>query len=565
MQTIPHFSDLPYTRPDYAAAKAALDELTQRVGSAASYAELRAVIDEKNALTAQTDLMGELAFIRCYLDSSDAFYAQEMQYNAQQSALLDDTPFSLALLDSPFSADLDRKFGPLYLQRHRDHVRLTANGRALMAKEQELTTRYQQRKATRKIPFEGGALSEGELTAYLTGTDREKRRAATLALHAALADDKAELDALLDELIHVRCDLAKANGFDSYLDYINLEKGRHGYGQKELLAFCGQVREHLVPLLADLYRRQAKKLGLDGLRAYDISLVFPDGNAKPIGDGAALLEAAKKMYDALSPDIAALFRTMADKGYIDVSASPNKISGMGFCTAIHAWKMPYVFGACEGTINDATVLTHEVGHAYQMWRCMHHHAVPEFCDMPNDVMEIPSKTMEQFTLPFAQLFFGGDAEKFKFSQDRYVVREICSFCATCELENWLYTHPDATAQQRIDKELELYAAYTPGVDRSELGEYLAQGSGLYGDMAVFMFPGYVISYALSDMGALEFRGKAEADFSAAWQDYQALCTAGGSLDYDGLMSTAHLSCAYADGAVARAADHLKGALEQYDY
>ena len=43
------FSTLPYTRPDYAAAQQKLRELTEQ---AADYAVLKAVVKERNALTA---------------------------------------------------------------------------------------------------------------------------------------------------------------------------------------------------------------------------------------------------------------------------------------------------------------------------------------------------------------------------------------------------------------------------------------------------------------------------------------------------------------------------------
>ena len=61
----------------------------------------------------------ELAFVRCYLDSSDDFYIAEMQYNAQATAGLSDAKFSAALLNSPFAAQLDAEFGPEFLLTQR--------------------------------------------------------------------------------------------------------------------------------------------------------------------------------------------------------------------------------------------------------------------------------------------------------------------------------------------------------------------------------------------------------------------------------------------------------------
>ena len=46
------FSTHPYTRPDYAAAQQKLRKLTEQAEHAADYAALKAVVKERNALTA---------------------------------------------------------------------------------------------------------------------------------------------------------------------------------------------------------------------------------------------------------------------------------------------------------------------------------------------------------------------------------------------------------------------------------------------------------------------------------------------------------------------------------
>lgn len=50
------FSTLPYTRPDYAAAQQKLRELTEQAEHAADYAALKAIVKERNALTASVSL-----------------------------------------------------------------------------------------------------------------------------------------------------------------------------------------------------------------------------------------------------------------------------------------------------------------------------------------------------------------------------------------------------------------------------------------------------------------------------------------------------------------------------
>lgn len=554
------FSALPYQRPDYAAAQAELTALTEKAKAAASYSELKDVISQRNALMASVNLPSELAFIRCYLDSSNAFYAAEMQYNMQQAAGISDADFSAALLNSPFAEELSREFGPEFLLTQKDNMRLNAAAHDQMAQEQQLMAQYQQKKATMRISFHGDELSEGQLDSKLDDPDRTVRREAHFARNAVYAQDRAEFAQMLDELVHLRDGIAKANGFADYLAYANLQKGRRSYGTEELLAFCAEVRREIVPLYAETCRAQAARLGLETLANYDASCTWPDGGAKPIGDGPALLQAAKPMYRQLGTDIAELFETMADNEYIDVTSSPNKISNMGFCTGLPEIEMPYIFGNCTGSMHDTTVLTHEMGHAYQVWLCMHGQPMPEYVNMPNDAVEIPSKAMEQFTLPFAELFFGNDAEKFKADHMQYVLRETCSFCAAYEYEAWLYTHVNATEQDRIDRYNEISRAYFPAFDCSESADVLARGAELWRNMGIFMFPAYLISYSLSNVCALELRRRSETDFAAAWADYKTLCKAGGSRDYPGLMQLAHLPTAYAPGSAKTAAEFVRSKL-----
>lgn len=554
MQTLPKFSSLTYERPDFAAWQRDVDALTQEAQAAGSVQDLLAVIRKMNDLNARNNLQSSLAFIRCYLDSSDPFYAQETQACDRGGALLDDTPLLRAILASPYAPELDGAMGPNLRHILEDRVKLTANAKDLQAKEAELVNQYQQKKATLRIPFRGKDLSEGEINTLLMDPDRPTRLEAAQALHTAYAQQADTFQDLLSQLVEVRNAIARANGFDRYMDFANLAKGRRAYGQKELLDFCRQVREDLVPLQEKLARDQAQRLGLETLTfSVDTALTFPDGNAKPVGDGPVLLEAGKGMYDAISPETARLYRAMVEGGYIDVTSSPNKISNMGFCTLLAPLKIPYIFGNCDGSIHDASTLTHEFGHAYQMWLSMTHQPVDQYFDMPNDVVEIPSKAMEQFTAPYAKLFFGDTWEKFAYHHMKYTVDEICAFCATHVYETWLYDHPQATARERIDAFNETMRAYGPGLDYGPLAGQLTAGSALYRSMGVYMFPAYVISYALSDMGALEFRERAQADFPAAWESYRALCMAGGSQDYDQLMATAGLSTAYAPGAARRAA------------
>lgn len=555
------FSELPYVPTDYDAVTAKLKEYTEKVRTAQSAAEVLAVSEAYDAMMEDVNEAATLAFIRSSLDCTDAFYADAVQKESTGSALLDQAVYMRALLESPFLPELEKKFGPEYRPRLERQVRLGSAGLDLMAREQALTNQYQQKKALTKIPFRGKERSEGEMYALFDDPDRQTRFDARKATFEAFLAQKDDLAAMLQELVDLRCRLAKANGFANYLDYANEGFFRRGYGEAELTAFCEQVKTDLVPLLTELREEQRKTLGVEKLMSWDLSVRFKDGNAKPVGDAAALTEASKAMYDGLSPEFGKFFRAMVDSESLNVDASPNKVAGMGFCTTLKRGLLPYVFGNCNGTEMDVSVFTHEIGHAYQGF-CTDQQGYPLLLqEMPLDAVEIPSKTMELFAYPYARGFFGADAEKFRQGHFREALREIAAYCSIHELNTWLYTHPGASFEEMAAAGEKIEKQYEPGLDYGGLQPYIDQGAALLRNLAVYNVPRYVISYSLSEMCAMDLFARMQKDPAAAWDAFRALCASGGSRSYPDTLRQAGLSPAYAPDSVKKVADFARAYLE----
>ncbi|MEZ4628030.1 MAG: hypothetical protein R2912_08110 [Eubacteriales bacterium] len=83
------------------------------------------------------------------------------------------------------------------------------------------------------------------------------------------------------------------------LGYLNMH--RSDYGPAEVARFREQVRTVIVPAVAKLREEQAKRLGVDKLKYYDETCIFPDGNADPVGGESVLVPIAQKMYREISP------------------------------------------------------------------------------------------------------------------------------------------------------------------------------------------------------------------------------------------------------------------------
>lgn len=557
------FSDVTYERPDFIEVQKKIDTYVKRVESAKVYAEVRSAILDNDNLYADYCFAYEVAMIRNFQDCTNEFYAKEVQEVAEKIILLDTTQLFQAILSSEFKHNIEEEFGKEYLEILKSKLKLQSKGKELMVQEQELVVRYQQLKANLKIEYEGQIYSEAEINKLHESKDKEVRKASRIAKYKVILKQKDEFEDILNKLIHIRNEIAKVNGYESYLDYMNEEKGRRGYGEAELNAFCEQVKKDLAPFTEELRKAQARRLGVDKLSITDYCIIFPDGNSEPIGDDAYLLNAAREMYEGLSKETEEFYNLMVEHELMDVKASPNKISNMGFALDLEKVKLPYVFGNCNGTIYDVVVFTHELGHAFQGYLSMKEQALSEYYTAVNDVAEIPSKAMEQFAYPYAEKFFGEDADKFRFLHLQQALFEICDYTQINEYESWIYNNPDSSLHEKAMKYEEMERLYDSSYDNSELIEYIEAGGKIINNMALYMFPKYVISYALSAMCALQFGKRIVEDKESTWNDYMKLCSAGGSKSYPELLKLANLNPAYEAGTVASATKHAKKMLLDY--
>ena len=556
------FSQLTYVPNDYEAIQKKIDDLTEQVKSAASPEEIIKLIESYDVIFADCSFMASIAMDRFYINSADQSCAEAFQKETEGSAMLNSTDFFKALRETPFLPQLEAHYGSEFTPRLEKEFRLNAEGRELIAQEQSLINQYQQKKAMLKINYNGKENSESEMYVHYESPDRQARIDSRKAVAEAFLAQKEEFSSILLRLIELRDKIAKANGFHNYLEYSNARYDRRGYGEAEMTAFCEQVKTDLVPLLRELHEEQRKELGLDKLMTYDSWVMFADGNAKPAGDAAYLTEASKKMYDSLSPEFGKFFRSMVDTESFDITSSPNKVAGMGYCQSLlKRGYYPFIFGNCNGTEGDVAVFTHEMGHAWQMYLSSQQNYITLYDSMALDAVEIPSKTMELFTYPYAEHFFGKDADKFRKGNFRNALNEIAGYCSIHEFNTYAYTHVGASFEELVSVMRSIQKAYDPDIDYGELDSYNAQGSDLLRSMAVYSFPRYVISYALSEMCAMDFFSRMKTDPKAAWDSYIKLCTSGGSRSYPDTLAQAGLQPAYKEGSVKKVVDFARTVLK----
>lgn len=552
------FDTMEYVRPDYAHMKNVWEEATKDIQNAKKYADVKAAMKRVEEENSHLITMNSICSIRNTLNTTDEFYEKELEYNQTTYPTVMETEieYERAVLESAFAQDVEKEYGKEILLNYQQD--LDSFNPALvpfMQKEAELTTRYQKLMATAQIPFRGETYNLYGIQKFFENPDRSVRREAFAAYSDFYHGNEEELEDIFAQLVALRNEMGKALGDENFIPLGYKQQGRRDYGQKEVEAFRKQVLEEIVPLCEKLYRAQAKRIGVDEIKAFDEKFVFPDGNAEPAGDDDYMIGQARRMYHDLSPETARFIDFMIDHKLMDLKNKPNKAS-TGYMTFLPDYMAPYVFSCFNHTIFDMQVLSHELGHAFAGYQAMRHQPIAAYYGVSTDIAEIHSMSMEQFAYPYAEQFFGKDADKYRFAHLQEAITFVPFGVAVDEFQHIMYANPGLTPKERTYEWHKLEEKYMPW-RKYENDEFMERGGYWYHKLHIFLYPFYYINYTLTTIGAMEFKKRYEENREETWKDYLNLCNAGGSLSYLELLKAAHLSVPFEEGSVKNAISYAK--------
>ncbi len=555
------FETLEYVRPDLSAAAERLDGMTERVKAAKNYAELKSILLEADRDSARLSTLFNIAYIRNTLDTTDEFYEKEIEF--LNDSLPELTPHSLAfnqaVADSPLRAEVEKEYGKQYFVQFELQKRsFCEQNIPLMQEEARLTTEYQKIMATAAIEFDGKTLNLYGIQKYFENKDREVRKAAFAAYSAFYASNEQRLEEIWDRLIAIRNEMGRNLGYADFTPLGYLQQGRTDYGPADVASFREQVREVIVPICEKLYKAQAKRLGIETVMAYDEKMVFPDGNAEPAGDDEFMVRTARDMYRDLSPETGEFIDFMIEHGLMDLKNKPGKAS-TGYMTSLDEYKAPFVFSCFNHTIFDMQVLTHELGHAFAGYMAMRSQPITSYYSESTDIAEIHSMSMEQFAYPYAEKFFGADADKYRFAHLQEAITFVPFGVAVDEFQHICYANPGLTPKERTYEWHKLEEKYMPW-RRYENDEFMERGGYWYHKLHIFLYPFYYINYTLTTMGAMEFKKKYAESREKAWKEYLDLCKVGGSRSYKETLQLANLTLPFTEGMVENVISYARDIL-----
>ena len=537
------FSEMKYSRPDPEELKRKLADVTGRFRKAESYAQAKAAFLEKEELYRHINTQNTLASIRNSIDTRDEFYDAEMKFWNAVSPELDEyfQDFIAAMLESPFRADFEKEYGELMFV-NAEIQRKTFSPEIIpqLKEENDLVQEYETLLASAKIPFEGGIYTISQLQPFKSDPDDGRRLAAWKAEGQWYRDNGEALDSLYDRLTRLRDGIGRALGFDGFTELGYCRMGRNCYRKEDVERFREAVVKYLVPVVSDIYRQRAKRLGKEYPMSYaDNALQFRSGNPKPCGTPEQIVAHAKKFYSELSPETDEFFSAMLDGELLDLLSTEGKRTG-GYSTTIYDYQVPFIFANFNGTQDDVETVTHEAGHAFADWT--NRGRVPTEYIWPSmEGCEVHSMSMEFMAWPWAEGFFGADTRKFLYSHLSGALIFIPYGTLVDHFQHEVYERPEMTPAQRHETWKRLQQIYMPWVRLDGEIPFFAEGMAWQRQHHIYSYPFYYIDYCLAQTVSLQFWAMMTEDRENAWKHYMAYTRQGGSRTFTELLENAGLT------------------------
>lgn len=544
------FADYRYTRPDYESIKAKMADLTNRLAHAASAEETRQIVQDITAISSTVDTQMNIWSIRHSIDMQDEFYNEETKFWNEHSPLFDElwTNYYRVIVESPYRTNLADLLPETFFMLAENQLQtFSSEAIPLFQKQNELVDQYNNLMATAQLNFNGQTYNLSQMGPFTQSTDRAIRKEASETVTSFFEEKEVDFDSIYDQLVKVRHEIATTLGFKDYVEYGYKMMNRFDYNRDMVKIYREEILKHVVPVVEKLRQRQAKRIQVPELKYYDLLLEYLDGNATPKGSPEELVAQAQKMYQELSPETGQFFDFMVEHDLLDLLAKEGKDTG-GYCTYIADYQSPFIFANFNGTSADIDVLTHEAGHAFQVFRSRWIQC-PEVIWPTYESCEIHSMSMEFITWPWMNHFFKEQVDKYKFSHLSSTLFFLPYGVLVDHFQHEVYEHPEMTPAERKATWKRLADLYLPDRDYSE-SDFLSRGGFWFRQGHIFASPFYYIDYTLAQVCALQFWKRTQVDHDAtAWEDYLRICDLGGSKSFLQIVEAANLQSPFKEGAL----------------
>lgn len=523
----------------------------------------QALLDLSELLSAVEE-EGAIRYIRMTCDTTNPEYEKAyLTFVEEVAPKVEEALHRLRVkfASAPAWKDLDQRYLVLKRKWENAIAIFREENIPLKVEEEKLGQRYQKIFGAMTVEFEGRTQTLQQMAKYLEEPDRRTREKAWELISERRLKDKDELESTFEELLSLRQKRAENAGFENFRDFAFRERERFDYGPKECEAFHKGVEEAVVPLLRQLHKERAKRLGLKKLRPWDL-LCDPEGRPplSPFKEAEELVTGVQEIFLRLDPRLGELFRRMAELRLLDLANRPGKAPG-GYQSTLTERRLPFIFMNAVGRDQDLWTLLHESGHALHTL-LSRDEPLHMYRDPPLEFAEVASMGMELLASPFLDVFYPEEADRRRSLEEHLygIVRLLCWVATIDAFQHWVYTHPGHSRAERHKAWVEIFQRFSGLEDWSGYEEVLEHE--WHRQLHLFLAPFYYIEYGIAQLGALRLWGKAQEDRKRAIEKYIEALRLGGGKPLPELFSTAELPFDFGPDSLSQAAKTVHRALSR---
>lgn len=496
-------------------------ELEAIVGEDANWRQIRMTCDTENK----------------ELEQAFTYFVMEIQPHIQSYA----DKLNKKLMDSPFTNELDHDKYFTYLRNIKKNIDLFREENIPLNSELSvLAQQYGVIAGKMTVQVDGKEYTLQQAAKFLENPDRDLRENVYRKINERRLQDKDELNKLFTSLVQKRNQVAVNAGFFNYSDYRFKELGRFDYTREDCFQFHDAVKQNVLPLVNEIYRKKKEKLGVDPLRPWDVE-AEPKGTTplNPFKTGDELLEKTLHCLDEVNPFFAECLQQMQKMHRLDLESRKGKAPG-GYNCPLPETGAPFIFMNAAGQMGDVTTIIHEGGHAVHSF-LTHPLSLTGFKEYPMEIAEVASMSMELFSMDYWDVFFD-NKEELKRAKEYQLERVITIFpwIATIDkFQHWIYENPNHTEQQRAEIWINTLNEFSSSeIDFTGLDEY--RKYGWQRQLHLYEVPFYYIEYGIAQLGAIGLWMQFKKNKQTALNNYIQALSMGGTMTLPQLFQKAGL-------------------------
>lgn len=489
----------------------------------------------------------------------------------------------------PYAFELDKRFVELAARFPLDPTRFTVIVRDAKAEVElfreenipletelaQLGQKFEQLAGSLTVQFDGREQTLPQMARYQEQTDRAVRESAWRATAERRAKEVGGFNDIYDQMIALRTKVAQNAGFKDYVAYAYKAKHRFDYTEKHCRDFHDGVEKAIVPLVRALDRERAKKLGVEPLRPWDLSVdVKGRGPLRPFSGGRELMSKSVAAMQSLDPRLATMLASMGDGAEsrgardgacLDLDSRKGKAPG-GYQYMRDRSRKAFIFMNAAGLHKDVETMVHEAGHAFHSMLSQDEPLL-EYRSSPIEFAEVASMSMELLSMRHLAApgsFYHGNPTDFARATREQLKRSvhILPWIATIDaFQHWVYANPSHTRAEREQHWLSLDQRFGNAVSWSGIEQHRA--NLWQRQLHLFSHPFYYIEYGIAQLGALQlWLISLEQGEKTAVDFYTGALSLGGSRPLPELFRAAGLEFDFGPSIISRLAERVQKELEK---